>query len=175
MTSYYVYELIDPRSDAVFYVGKGKKDRRNQHLRDARQGILGRKCDLIREILAAGLEPSSRVIKRFSDESLAYEFEKRRIAEIGLENLTNLDAGGGGCTQAAFTEKRALQTVELIAKIARRVASSAPLAGELAQHCRQAINTALGAMTRRVVRKIGRERAVDELRTRGIFIEFAAE
>ena len=29
--SYYVYELIDPRDDRVFYVGKGKKGRIDQH------------------------------------------------------------------------------------------------------------------------------------------------
>jgi hypothetical protein len=29
---YYVYLLIDPRNDKVFYVGKGKGNRVNQHL-----------------------------------------------------------------------------------------------------------------------------------------------
>ena len=35
--SYYVYELIDPRDDRVFYVGKGKKGRIDQHEAEARK------------------------------------------------------------------------------------------------------------------------------------------
>lgn len=92
---WYVYELIDPRTEAVFYVGKGSGRRMYAHVADARAGIQSSKCDLIRDIEACGLEVRHSVAKEFAVEAHAYAFEKKRIAKIGLHNLTNIAAGGG--------------------------------------------------------------------------------
>lgn len=94
--SYYVYELIDPRDDRVFYVGKGKKGRIDQHEAEARKGRQSRKCDRIREIEAAGLKVKKRKVSSHTDEVEAYDAEIERISFYGLANLTNIASGGGG-------------------------------------------------------------------------------
>jgi hypothetical protein len=92
---YYVYELIDPRCDTIFYVGKGKGRRCYAHEKDAQKGLPGEKCDLIREILSQHERVKVNKIAHFSSEREAYDFERLRIEEIGIENLTNIMLGGG--------------------------------------------------------------------------------
>jgi hypothetical protein len=101
---FYVYELADPRSGAVFYVGKGSRDRIDHHEGEARRGVHSRKCELIRELQAAGLTPEKRKVAYFMDEQDAYDFETGRIVEIGLANLTNVMPGG----QRAWIERQAV-------------------------------------------------------------------
>lgn len=91
---YYVYELIDPRDLAVFYVGKGRKDRMSHHEMEAKRGVYSRKCKRIRDIWAAGFQVKRAKVARFSDEMEAYAFEARHIASIGLNRLTNVLPGG---------------------------------------------------------------------------------
>ena len=92
---FYVYELVDPRTDEIFYVGKGKNNRANEHEREARNGVNGPKCDRIREIMEAGERIKINKVKHFEDEQEAYAFERERIEQIGIENLTNIAPGGG--------------------------------------------------------------------------------
>lgn len=92
---YYVYELIDPRDSKVFYVGKGCRNRIDQHEHEAKKGRQSRKCDVIREIQSNGLCVVKNIVKRFDDEMVAYQFEAERIASVGLANLTNVAPGGG--------------------------------------------------------------------------------
>lgn len=91
---FYVYELIDPRDDAVFYVGKGQKRRIECHEAEAAKGKHSRKCDRIREIWGAGHSITKHIVSRHSDENEALEAEASRIADIGLANLTNVFPGG---------------------------------------------------------------------------------
>lgn len=93
LARWYVYELVDPRSDTVFYVGKGQKDRINNHEEDARRGVISHKCNKIRSIWDDGHQISKRKIALFWDEIAAYECEADRIDEIGLHNLTNVMPG----------------------------------------------------------------------------------
>jgi uncharacterized protein (UPF0210 family) len=93
--AYYVYELRDPRTDAVFYIGKGKGPRLDQHEKDARAGRQSRKCDRIREIESAGFKVQKRKVKNFADEQDAFDFEAEHIEAMGLGNLTNIIPGGG--------------------------------------------------------------------------------
>lgn len=92
--AYYVYELRDPRCGSVFYVGKGKGSRIDQHEREAQAGRQSRKCQRIRDIEAAGNRVVKRV-KHFTDEQDALDFEAEHIASFGLANLTNVVPGGG--------------------------------------------------------------------------------
>jgi hypothetical protein len=93
---YYVYELYDPRTLEVFYVGKGKRGRIDQHEIEARKGRQSRKCDRIREIELAGLTIGKRKVSTHKDEDEAYDAEAALICEYGLAKLTNVAAGGRG-------------------------------------------------------------------------------
>lgn len=93
---FYVYDLIDPRDGSIFYVGKGRGSRVNEHENEARKGKQSRKCDRIREIWDAGHQVSNRIVKTFDQEDAAYDFEAKRTMDIGLENLTNEKLGGHG-------------------------------------------------------------------------------
>ena len=92
MYPFYVYELIDPRDGAVFYVGKGKRDRIDAHEGEAFRGITSNKCDRIREIWAAGKRVDKREVARFmlAVDALAYEAERMSW----YVNLTNVVGRG---------------------------------------------------------------------------------
>ena len=97
MTSrWYVYELADPRTDKVFYVGKGSGNRIDQHEREAAQGVCSHKCNTINNIIQSGAQIIKRKVKMFTCELSAYEYEAELIEHYGLENLTNVDPGGQG-------------------------------------------------------------------------------
>lgn len=93
---FYVYTLADPRDGNVFYVGKGQGNRCYHHEREARNGAYSRKCDRIREIIAAGHAVAVTKVAHFAVEADAYAAEKTLIAEIGLTKLTNVMPGGNG-------------------------------------------------------------------------------
>jgi hypothetical protein len=96
MRAFYVYDLVDPRDGSTFYVGKGTGSRKSEHVKDAMRGKKSRKCSRIRDILAAGLVVGEIEVATFFDQDEAYEYEAARIAEIGLDNLTNVLPGGHG-------------------------------------------------------------------------------
>lgn len=122
--SYYVYELIDPRNDGVFYVGKGKNDRISAHEKEARAGRVSRKCSLIREIEVEGFAIQKRVVKRFAKEQDAYDFEADLIDRYGLSNLTNVIPGGGAASNFP-TMSGDRQKIRLFAEYANRTRNGA--------------------------------------------------
>jgi hypothetical protein len=112
MAVVYIYGLIDPRNDSIFYVGfandlnkrfhehlntNGKKREKNTH-----------KDNVINKILALGLKPEIKILdeceheynnklKICEHERLErYYIQKYRNEGIKLTNLT--DGGDGGCT-----------------------------------------------------------------------------
>jgi hypothetical protein len=93
-TRWYVYELIDPRTEKPFYVGKGTRSRINDHEREALQGVCSKKCNKIRQITLSGLQIIKQKMAIFWDEQAAYDHETDRIEMYGLENLTNIHPGG---------------------------------------------------------------------------------
>jgi hypothetical protein len=94
----YIYELIDPRSGDVFYVGKGRNKRAWEHISQSKSGKYQNKAktDKILEILADGLEVQVNIVSYHETDLLAGDAEKARIEELGLSNLTNILAGGCG-------------------------------------------------------------------------------
>ena len=82
---YYVYALIDPRTDMPFYIGKGKNNRLTQHLREATTG--SKKNNRITEIRNAGSEPYALKLLENLAETDAYRFEEDIIATLGREEI----------------------------------------------------------------------------------------
>lgn len=93
---FYVYWLIDPRTNKPFYVGKGKGDRIRSHEQDAKRGVESPKCSRIREIWGEGHQVKREEVQSFYEEKAAFAFEKKLIDEIGIDNLTNILAGASG-------------------------------------------------------------------------------
>ncbi len=87
---YYVYLLIDPETDQVFYVGKGVGNRIFAHLNAAiADETPSDKLDKIRAIRAKGLEVNHIVHRHGLTEKEAFEVEAALIDYITLSELTN--------------------------------------------------------------------------------------
>jgi len=99
----YVYGLFDPRNDDLFYIGKGTGSRMYNHENVVRrEGICStNNYDLtnkIKNIINSGNDIEYKIFVEEIDEDAAYEIEKKKINEVGLDNLCNLTKGGRGCS-----------------------------------------------------------------------------
>jgi hypothetical protein len=92
---YYVYHLIDPFTERVFYVGKGCGGRIFHHERDLLGGVYGnsKKEAVIRAIWNNGGEIQFSIVERHLTEARALWLEQAEIHRIGIENLTNRASG----------------------------------------------------------------------------------
>jgi len=90
---YYVYQLIDPRNNKPFYIGKGKGNRAYSHnqFKDGNENPY--KDRVIRRLHEQGLEPIVEIVNYFNDEQQAYDYEEHLTESIGLDNLTNMVVG----------------------------------------------------------------------------------
>jgi hypothetical protein len=82
---YYVYELIDPRVNLPFYVGKGKDKRVYFHLSEKSRAKSEnkRKYNKIQKIREDGYEPQIKIVKYFENENDAYDYEELLIEKYG--------------------------------------------------------------------------------------------
>lgn len=115
--NYYVYALIDPRNNSIFYVGKGKtRDTLNRVYRRISDHIRGHdgnnklKNSVIRKIQRLGLEVKGQIIKEGLLEQEAFELEKELIRSLGKRmsgtgNLVNLTDGGEGSSGHVMSEE----------------------------------------------------------------------
>jgi len=99
---YYVYKLIDPRSNTVFYVGKGSGNRAYSHARFKDGNNNFYKDRLIKELHEQELEPIVDIVKYFTDEQEAYDHEDMLIENIGIDNLTNIVVGARPPSKLGF-------------------------------------------------------------------------
>jgi hypothetical protein len=99
---YYVYELRDPRTNVVFYVGKGTRDRLDSHTAEEE----GAKALRIAEIERAGLAVVRVIVGRFRTEEEAFAVETVSIKWVyGFANLTNRVHGHRHRFVRSFEEK----------------------------------------------------------------------
>lgn len=95
---YYVYELIDPRVNLPFYVGKGKDNRVYFHLSEQSRAKSDneRKFNKIQKIRKEGYEPEIKIVEYFENENDAYDYEEKLIEKYGRKGydkdgiLTNI-------------------------------------------------------------------------------------
>jgi len=97
---YYVYALVDPRDNRIFYIGKGKDDRVFQH---AAAAIVDKTCDLkldtIRRIKSEGKDVIHYIIRHNLEEREALLVESTLIDMLTYSKfnhnnqLTNIIAG----------------------------------------------------------------------------------
>ena len=93
---YYVYLLINPVDNTVFYCGKGKGDRWKSHLSYSSGNGKNNRCEnKIRKLRSMGIEPTVRFLhENITDENEAYRLEEEYIA-VNFDSLTNLKIKAG--------------------------------------------------------------------------------
>jgi hypothetical protein len=93
---YYVYSYKDPRTNNIFYIGKGKDYRWKRHLGKKMLERDNPKNRIIKEILSIGLFPIIEKLEENLTEEESFVKEQEWIKLIGKENLTNRTSGGQG-------------------------------------------------------------------------------
>ena len=98
--AFYVYALVDPRDNKIFYIGKGKGNRVFQHAKDAiNDNDQSLKLDTIRNILQEGKQVQFYILRHNLTESVAYIVESTLIDMLTydkfnrINQLTNIVAG----------------------------------------------------------------------------------
>ncbi|MCQ2116692.1 MAG: excinuclease ABC [Bacteroidales bacterium] len=95
---YYVYALLDPRDNRIFYIGKGENDRVFQHaaaaITDPKQSD---KLDMIREIITAGLKVKYYILRHglqkyqaLDGEEVAYAIESAIINLLSYQDFPDI-------------------------------------------------------------------------------------
>jgi hypothetical protein len=88
--NYYVYLLIDPRNNKIFYCGKGKGDRWKSHLGHwSGNGKNNPTENKIRKMQREGFQPKVKFHRKNLAEDQAYSIEEKYI-ERHFDSLTNL-------------------------------------------------------------------------------------
>lgn len=107
---YYVYHLIDPRDNSIFYVGKGCGDRLNQHVKNARAGKVqnAEKHRRIEDIHQAGLNVIESIVADNLTEEHAFIIERGMIQDMKHKGITNIANGIMTNTEKAPEQARAL-------------------------------------------------------------------
>lgn len=90
---HYVYALIDPFTDKIFYVGKASGNNRAfDHLKKTK--LDSDKQRRIKEIRLKKGEPKVEILRYgIATEEIAYEVEASIIDALGIKNLTNIVRG----------------------------------------------------------------------------------
>lgn len=107
---YYVYLLVDPRDERVFYVGKGTGSRCFSHVREAKTTTGDSKGDYeklttIRNIEQDGHEVRIEILRHTLTEEEAFHLEAAAMDLLGFSDLTNRVVGHG-------TRERGRMTVD---------------------------------------------------------------
>jgi uncharacterized protein len=114
-SDFYIYIYIDPRTDTVFYVGKGRLERVNRHIMQARDysnSSYSKKpiVTYIRELWDQNLEPVIQMYAENLTEEESFKIETKLIRDIGRKDLglgplLNITDGGVGTVHHKHTEE----------------------------------------------------------------------
>ena len=91
--AYYVYALVDPRDNRIFYIGKGKGNRVFQHAKETlNENDQSLKLDIIRSILQEGKQVELYILRHNLTEEIAFIVESTLIDLLTYNkfNKTNL-------------------------------------------------------------------------------------
>lgn len=123
-TGYYVYLLVDPRTDSIFYIGKGKGNRVSHHARDAKRGTVqnAEKHKRICKIHDAGLHVKEVIFCNADDELHALRVERDMIDMLAHTGLTNI--AHGMMTNAELVAEEAKVMLKKLAPISWIVSMS---------------------------------------------------
>lgn len=138
---FYVYALIDPISDSVFYIGKGKGVRVKSHAKNARKGAIDNvdKHRAIKLIHSYGEEVKEVILFNAKDETEAFAVERELISLMADSGLTNISLGVR--SNAEIAQERAKEGLSRLKSFdnwiatagAERVNAAASLAGGCAK------------------------------------------
>ena len=85
---YYVYALVNPKNENIFYIGKGKGNRCFQHLKNSPKANF-KITKTLRGLKDETFIPRIDILRYGLSEEDALEVEAAIIDSIGLQNLTN--------------------------------------------------------------------------------------
>lgn len=87
--NYYVYALVDPRSQKIFYIGKGKENRVSNHVQEASDNPDSEKTKLtiIREIEKSGKKVLQYIIRSSLSEEEAFFLEACLIDVLNFKDF----------------------------------------------------------------------------------------
>jgi hypothetical protein len=91
---FYIYLLVDPTDNSIFYIGKGKGKRAEQHFKDFKRRHIDNsaKAEVIRQIVKFGHKPEVYYLQDQLTEEDAFSIERFMIR--ALKNfLTNISNG----------------------------------------------------------------------------------
>ncbi|WP_311514794.1 LEM-3-like GIY-YIG domain-containing protein [Oligella urethralis] len=94
-SGFYVYFLIDPTNQQIFYIGKGKNNRVRQHAVAARKGRIdnAEKHKRIIAIQEQGGDVIESIFCNCENESQAFIIEREMIEKLAAHGLTNIKGG----------------------------------------------------------------------------------
>lgn len=111
---FYVYVLINPKNNKPFYVGKGTKNRYLTHQNFSDKCNNPKKDKVVKNILKEYKEVPYKIVKNFTNEDDAYDFEEYLIEKIGIKNLTNICLSRRPPSQKG--RKRNSKTIKMISQ-----------------------------------------------------------
>ena len=94
-SGYYVYFLIDPTTQEIFYVGNGKGNRVSNHVKNAINGNIdnAEKHKRITKIISDGVKVQEFIFEHYDVERDAFACEKFFIEAIRYLGITNIANG----------------------------------------------------------------------------------
>jgi len=90
MNTYYVYQLVDPRNNKVFYIGEGKGKRAYSHLNFTSGCNNPHKDRIIKKIQNSGQQVIVEIVCDGLTKQQSMKLEEELINKIRIENLSNI-------------------------------------------------------------------------------------